>query len=103
MSIYTPGSTPKEEKKQPVTLTFRICINTPSGSSSQEYCNLAQDCFKVPRLAAVAGPQAPQVETIEPSKVEKGISIREASHGGQPQELRQSRANNNKSAKGAMM
>ena len=55
---------------------FRICINTPSGSSSRECCIPAQDCFKGPRLAAVAEPQAPQVGTIEQSKVEKAISIR---------------------------
>ena len=54
---------------------FRICINTPSGSSSRECCISAQDCFKGPRLAAVAEHQAPQVGTIEQSKVEKAISI----------------------------
>ena len=77
VSTNTPGNTPKEEKKKkPFTLTFRICINTPSGSSSRECCIPAQDCFKGPRLAAVAEPQAPQVGTIEQSKVEKAISIR---------------------------
>ena len=77
MSTNTPGSTPKEEKKKkPFTLTFRICINIPSGSSSRECCIPAQDCFKGPRLAAIAEPQAPQVGTIEQSKVEKAISIR---------------------------
>ena len=77
MSTNTPGSTPKEEKKKkPFTLTFRIRINTPSGSSSRECCISAQDCFKGPRLAAVAEHQAPQVGTIEQSKVEKAISIR---------------------------
>ena len=55
---------------------FRICINTPSGSPSRECCIPAQDCFKGPRLAAVAEPHAPQVGTIEQSKVEKAISIR---------------------------
>ena len=65
-----------EKKKKPFTLTFRICINTPSGSSSRECCISAQDCFKGPRLAAVAGHQAPRVGTIEQSKVEKAISIR---------------------------
>ena len=65
MSIYTPGSIPKEEKKQSVTQTFRICINIPSGSSSRECCNLTQDCFKGPRaLASAAEHQAPQVGTI---------------------------------------
>ena len=67
---------PTKKKKKPFTLTFRICINTPSGSSSRECCIPAQDCFKGPRLAAVAEPQAPQVGTIEQSKVEKAISIR---------------------------
>ena len=77
MSTNTSGNTPKEEKKKkPFTLTFRICINTPSGSSSRECCIPAQDCFKGPRLAAVAEPHAPQVGTIEQSKVEKAISIR---------------------------
>ena len=43
VSIYTPGSTPKEkEKKQSVTLTFNICINTLSGSSFREWCIIAQ-------------------------------------------------------------
>ena len=63
------------KKKKPFTLTFRICINTPSGSSSRECCISAQDCFKGPRLAAVAEHQAPQVGTIKQSKVEKAISI----------------------------
>ena len=77
VSTNASESTPKEEKKKkPFPLTFRMCINTPSGSSSREYCIPAQDCFKGPRLAAVAEPQAPQVGTIEQSKVEKAISIR---------------------------
>ena len=66
------------KKKKPFTLTFRICINTPSGSSSRECCIPAQDCFKGSRLAAVAEPRAPQVATIEQSKVEKAISIRDS-------------------------
>ena len=36
------SGTPDKEKKQPVALTFRICINTPSGSSSRECCIIAQ-------------------------------------------------------------
>ena len=66
----------RSKKKKPFTLAFRICINTPSGSPSRECCIPAQDCFKGPRLAAVAEPHAPQVGTIEQSKVEKAISIR---------------------------
>ena len=77
VSTNASESTPTEEKKKkPFPLTFRMCINTPSGSSSRECCIPAQDCFKGPRLAAVAEPQAPQVGTIEQSKVEKTISIR---------------------------
>ena len=70
-----PARCAGQKEKKPFTLTFRICINTPSGSSSRECCIPAQDCFKGSRLAAVAEPQAPQVGTIEPSKVEKAISI----------------------------
>ena len=77
VSTNTLGSTPKEEKKKkPFTLAFRICINTPSGSPSRECCIPAQDCFKGPCLAAVAEPHAPQLGTIEQSKVEKAIFIR---------------------------
>ena len=73
--VYGWWPQPPTKKKKPFTLAFRICINTPSGSPSRECCIPAQDCFKGPRLAAVTEPHAPQVGTIEQSKVEKAISI----------------------------
>ena len=68
----------KKKKKKPFTLTFRVCINTPSGSSSRECCIPTQDCFKGPRLAAVAEPQAPQVGTIEHRSSDRAGAISEA-------------------------